>query len=57
MIRKNFFFFLLLIKENPAVKTDTRLESYLGWCVVVVVSLPILALPLSEDALQFPELE
>lgn len=57
MIRKNFFFFLFLIKENPAVKIDTRLESYLGWCVVVVVSLPILALPLSEDALQFPELE
>lgn len=42
----------------PAVKiVKARVESYLGWCVVVVVSLPILALPLSEDALQFPELE
>lgn len=29
----------------------------LGGCVVVVVSLPMLALPLSEEALQLPELE
>lgn len=32
-------------------------DYYLGGWVVVVVSLPMLALPLSDEALQLPELE